>query len=113
MRIGKLLEDIDILAAIISFSHATTADNKDKLQIVTASLDRIDMLHPVDPQKDIKLCGMVTYVGKSSMEVSLEMWSLNTTSPPKGEEKDGFEGASVETDGTLVLKAKFIMVECY
>ena len=104
------MEDIDILAAITAFSHATTESNKDKLQIVTASVDRIDMLQPIQSDKDIKMCGMVTYVGKSSMEASLELWSLNVAAPPIGEEKDGIAGASIPTDGTLILKAKFIMV---
>jgi acyl-coenzyme A thioesterase 9 len=107
VRIGKVLEDIDALAAMIGFAHASTPQ-KD-IQVVTASLDRIDLLKPIPADKDIKLSGFVTYVGTSSMEVSIRLESTEEA-PAPGEEGMGYEASLRYPEADLLLKAKFIMV---
>ena len=65
------MEDLDALAGAISYKH--TDDGKpdsSPLTIVTASVDRIDLLKPLGVC-DLRLSGHVTYVGYSSMESKL------------------------------------------
>ena len=69
----KILEDLDATAGNIAHSHADDNNPGTRpLNIVTASVDRIDLLDKMSPDRDMVLRGGVTYVGKSSMEV----WSL-------------------------------------
>lgn len=70
IRVGKLLEDLDVLAASIAYIHCDDLD----LTIVTAAIDRIDLLLPIDATlSDVRLRGSVTYVGKSSIEVTISV----------------------------------------
>jgi len=46
--------------------------------VVTASVDRLDMLAPLHPVRDIRLSGQVIYTGKSSMEVAVKMEALGS-----------------------------------
>jgi acyl-coenzyme A thioesterase 9 len=107
VRIGKVLEDIDALAAMIGFAHASTPGKE--IQVVTASLDRIDLLRPIPTNMDIKLSGFVTFVGNSSMEVSIRLETVENA-PLIGEETMGYEASFKLDQGELLLKAKFIMV---
>ncbi|KAK5580236.1 hypothetical protein RB653_000251 [Dictyostelium firmibasis] len=77
LRIGRLLEDLDALAGTVSFKHAENDEDTFKKTIVTASVDRISLLQPLIPDRDIKMEGVVTYVGKSSMEVMIKLSSKN------------------------------------
>lgn len=67
VRIGKILEDLDALAGAISYKHMDTFVNSAPLTVVTASVDRMELLMP-NTVEDFKLSGHVAYVGKSSME---------------------------------------------
>lgn len=70
IRVGKLLEDLDVLAASIAYLHCDDLD----LTIVTAAVDRIDLVLPIDTiVSDVRLRGSVTYVGRSSIEVTLSV----------------------------------------
>ena len=40
---------------------------------VTASIDEIDFFHPIEADVDCVFSGYVTYVGKSSMEVQIDV----------------------------------------
>ncbi|EGO02868.1 hypothetical protein SERLA73DRAFT_176304 [Serpula lacrymans var. lacrymans S7.3] len=62
--------------------------------IVTASVDRLDMLAPLHPVRDLRLSGQVIYTGKSSMEVAVKMEAL---------------GADMTDERTLLL-GRFSMV---
>ncbi|KYQ88581.1 hypothetical protein DLAC_11315 [Tieghemostelium lacteum] len=75
LRVGRFLEDLDALAATVSYKHAEGGNRK--LTLVTASVDRIKLLKPLLPNRDIKMQGMTTYVGKSSMEVMIKVRSKN------------------------------------
>ncbi|EGC37289.1 hypothetical protein DICPUDRAFT_30493 [Dictyostelium purpureum] len=79
LRVGRLLEDLDALAGTVSFKHSENDEDNFKKTIVTASVDRIKLLQPLIPDRDIKMEGVVTYVGKSSMEIMIKLRSKNNT----------------------------------
>lgn len=63
-----LMLDID-RSASIAYKHCHDGRRGYlPLTIVTASVDRMDLLNPLRPDLDLKLHGHVTYVGRSSME---------------------------------------------
>ncbi|KAJ7620586.1 Thioesterase/thiol ester dehydrase-isomerase [Mycena polygramma] len=83
IRTGKLMEHLDSLAGSISYKHMlgpgvhTLGKIEDRgFYIVTASVDRLDMLCPLDPSRDLRLSGQVIYTGKSSMEVAVKMETI-------------------------------------
>lgn len=59
---GKLMEYIDDVAAISAMRHA-------RKNIVTASTDSVDFLHPIYEGNSVCLESFVTYTGRTSMEV--------------------------------------------
>ncbi|KAI8904755.1 HotDog domain-containing protein [Gorgonomyces haynaldii] len=111
VRFGKILEDLDALAAFVSFLHADKGDDKVPT-VVTASVDRIEILESIPTDIDVQLSGHVTYVGQSSMEVSLQMMTCPEGSPPEEEEGYGMEAFDKPRPkgGKTILNAKFIMV---
>ncbi|CAM2070300.1 hypothetical protein SCOR_33315 [Sulfidibacter corallicola] len=90
LRFGMLMEEMDSAAGVIAYDH-TDGFDKD-LTIVTAACDRIDLLCPLQSDRDLRILGQVNFVGRSSMEVGLRMESKT----PNGWE--------------LVSRAYFIMV---
>ncbi|KAJ7656679.1 Thioesterase/thiol ester dehydrase-isomerase [Mycena rosella] len=77
------LQHLDSLAGSISYKHmlGPGVSNLGKIEdrgfyIVTASVDRLDMLSPLDPSRDLRLSGQVIYTGKSSMEVAVKMETI-------------------------------------
>ncbi|PPQ69355.1 hypothetical protein CVT25_004747 [Psilocybe cyanescens] len=85
IRTGKLMEHLDSLAGSIAYKHMLGPSVK-KIQgsgfyIVTASVDRLDMLSPLDPTRDLRLSGQVIYTGHSSMEVAVKMESTGKGLP--------------------------------
>jgi len=93
-----LMEHLDSLAGGIAYKHVLGpgVESLSKTQgfyIVTASVDRLDMLAPLYPVRDMRLSGQVIHTGKSSMEVAVRMEAL---------EKDGGE----ET----IMLGRFFMV---
>jgi acyl-coenzyme A thioesterase 9 len=75
-RIGKVLEDLDALAAAIAFMHCDYCDGG--LTLVTASVDTIHIdptrrLITSSPPPNLRLRGMPTYAGFSSLEVQLDI----------------------------------------
>ncbi|XP_049605920.1 acyl-coenzyme A thioesterase 9, mitochondrial isoform X2 [Syngnathus scovelli] len=75
VRFGRILEDLDSLAVLISYSHTyNPALKRSPLSIVTALVDKIDMRQQVIyPDCDIKFTGHVTWVGKTSIEAKMHM----------------------------------------
>jgi acyl-coenzyme A thioesterase 9 len=97
VRIGRLLEDMDVFAVHLVFKHVlnpkqvcfalhcTYVDMMTALQgpgqaspfsIVTALVDQIDFTGKLRADCDIRMSGHVTWVGKSSAESSLELEQL-------------------------------------
>ncbi|KAL8588439.1 hypothetical protein ACOMHN_024541 [Nucella lapillus] len=74
-RFGRLMEDLDIFAAVIGYTHnqdPSKSDFKSPLLLATAAVDRID-LHDfhISPFEDVKMRGHMTWVGKSAMEITM------------------------------------------
>lgn len=47
----------------------------------TARCNRLDMLAPLDPTRDLRLSGQVIYTGRSSMEVAVKMETIGMGLP--------------------------------
>lgn len=74
VRIGRLMEDMDIFAVIVAEKHILIPNHPEDVPnpqtLVTALVDRIDFteFNP-SPWADIKISGHVSWVGTSSIEV--------------------------------------------
>lgn len=123
IRFGKILEDLDVFAATCAYMHCGTSTAKgEKLTIVTAAVDRIDVHMRLDEPVNLRMKGMVTFVGKSSMEVTILVESSKTVtgSDPSKVEQDVIVSQILETEKNdqsdnagpwkLAALAKFIMV---
>jgi len=67
---GALLAKIDLCAYACSSKYAGTL-------AVTASFDRVDFHEPIEVGELVTLEGTITFVGRSSMEVTIEVYSDN------------------------------------
>lgn len=65
---GKVMHLVDIAAAIAAFRHC-------RHNVVTASVDRVDFLHPVKVGDLIILWASVNYAARTSMEVGVKVHS--------------------------------------
>lgn len=96
VRIGKLLEDLDALAGTISVKHCSDEDSTTRpLILVTASVDKIVLKKPISVNIDLTIVGSVIWVGRSSIEIQLEV----TQSKQEDSDSD-----------TVVLTANFTFV---
>src|ERR1700761_1452905 len=68
--------DLDALSGVIAYKH-TGPD----VTTVTAAFDRITIINPLKEICDLQLSGQVTHVGRSSMEISLQV----AKAPKEGE----------------------------
>ncbi|ELT98028.1 hypothetical protein CAPTEDRAFT_123067 [Capitella teleta] len=78
VRYGRIMEDLDTMAVWISFSHNRTngaeREYRSPLSFVTAMVDSIDIMpEALIPSQDITICGHVTWVGSTSVEVSMHV----------------------------------------
>ncbi|KAB5515776.1 hypothetical protein DKX38_026424 [Salix brachista] len=74
IRMGKVVEDLDALAGTISYKHCCNDDGSTRpLLLVTASVDRIVLKKPILVDADLTIDGAVTWVGRSSMEIQMEV----------------------------------------
>ncbi|MCP3738250.1 acyl-CoA thioesterase [Rossellomorea sp. BNER] len=67
---GKLMAYIDDVASIAATKHARNI-------VVTASTDSVDFLQPIKEGDAVTLEAMVTYTGRSSIEVCVKVTSEN------------------------------------
>ncbi|KAI0656279.1 Thioesterase/thiol ester dehydrase-isomerase [Cubamyces menziesii] len=87
IRTGLLMEHLDSLAGSIAYKHMLGPDvsslpKNAGFYMVTASVDRLDMLAPLYPVRDMRLSGQVIHTGRSSLEIAVRMEAI---------EKDGKE----------------------
>ncbi|KAF9040128.1 HotDog domain-containing protein [Panaeolus papilionaceus] len=82
------MEHLDSLAGSIAYKHMLgpgthTLGRIDErgFYIVTASVDRLDMLAPLSSTRDLRLSGQVIYTGRSSMEVAVKMEAFGDNKP--------------------------------
>eukprot|EP01036_Dinobryon_divergens_P029430 gene29429-38524_t len=85
--IGKLLEDLDALAGSIAFSHCGHPESTaaSRLSLVTASVDKIIQSKSISVDRDIMVVGQVAYIGKSSLDIVIEVHNnenLGGVEPP-------------------------------
>ncbi|MCL7051148.1 hypothetical protein MKW94_020392 [Papaver nudicaule] len=81
VRIGKLLEDLDALAGTISVKHCSDENIMSRpLLLVTASVDKMVLRKSLNVDADLRMAGAVTWVGRSSIEIQLEV----SQPPPDG-----------------------------
>lgn len=67
---GELLAKIDLCAYAASAKHSGTV-------CVTASFDQVDFHEPIEVGELVTLTGRVTFVGRSSMEIMVEVYAEN------------------------------------
>ena len=76
---GKLLEDLDALAGNVAFMHCDDNDPETRpLSLVTASVDRIRQTNRISASDDIVLVGQVAWVGRSSLDILMEIHRVPT-----------------------------------
>lgn len=79
LRVGQIFQDLDALAGKIAYKHCSPAEP----MIVTASVDRVCMLKRIDEihKYNLMLSGSVTWVGRSSMEISIKASAIQDGFP--------------------------------
>ena len=65
---GRLMHFIDVAGAMAAQRHSNRA-------VVTASIDSVDFRHPVKQGRAVILRAKVTWVGRTSMEVRVDVFS--------------------------------------
>ncbi|CAL9235005.1 unnamed protein product [Arabidopsis halleri] len=98
IRTGKLVEDLDALAGTISFKHCGGDSSARSMILVTASVDRIIMKRPIRVDVDLSIVGAVTWVGRSSMEMQLQVLQS------QGINANSAESVSLEANFTFVAR---------
>lgn len=80
VRFGRLLEDLDTMAVHISYLHNKSQNivlngrEVSPIVIVTALVDRIEVKDTaIHVDKNIKLSGFTSWVGKSSSEITMKL----------------------------------------
>ncbi|CAM0952451.1 unnamed protein product [Alopecurus aequalis] len=97
VRIGKLLEDLDALAGTIAVKHCSDEDSTTRpLLLVTASVDKMVLMKPIRVDTDLKIAGAVTYVGRSSIDIQIEVTQVD-------------QGSDMQSD-PIALTANFTFV---
>lgn len=97
IRFGRIMEDLDTMAVLVGYSHNRDPmkgpEQKSSIAIVTALVDSIKIkAKAIREDRDVIIRGHTTWVGTSSMEISLSV--------------------EQENNGTMesILTAKFLMV---
>ncbi|VDP08431.1 unnamed protein product, partial [Soboliphyme baturini] len=100
VRFGKILENMDTFAVWLAYRHCQKGENMGKtpchppMIIVTACVDRIALhSHAIMLNRDVLVEGRVTWVGRSSMEVIMDLLQKDDNGEP-----------------ALTMRAKFVMV---
>uniref|UniRef100_A0A7N0UH48 HotDog ACOT-type domain-containing protein n=1 Tax=Kalanchoe fedtschenkoi TaxID=63787 RepID=A0A7N0UH48_KALFE len=99
IRMGKVVEDLDALAGTISFKHCCNEDRTTRpLLLVTASVDKIVLKKPISVDCDLSISGSVTWVGRSSMEIQLEVTQSTE------ENQDSLDSVALVANFTFVAR---------
>lgn len=64
---GLLMQWIDVVAAVVARRHSDR-------EVLTAAVDHLSFLKPANLNDIVTLCGRVTYVGTTSMEICVESY---------------------------------------
>ncbi|MBI2666687.1 hypothetical protein HYX13_03690 [Candidatus Woesearchaeota archaeon] len=66
VRFGQVLEDLDLITARIAWQYAEGP-------VVTAALEQLDFVHPINMEKNLLCKAALNMVGKSSLEVGVRL----------------------------------------
>uniref|UniRef100_A0ACD5XZS6 Uncharacterized protein n=1 Tax=Avena sativa TaxID=4498 RepID=A0ACD5XZS6_AVESA len=89
VRIGKMLEDLDALAGTIAVKHCSDEDSTTRpLLLVTASVDKMVLMKPIRLDTDVRIAGAVTYVGRSSIDIQIEVTQVDQDSVGSDRQSD-------------------------
>ncbi|CAJ0744956.1 12043_t:CDS:10 [Entrophospora sp. SA101] len=111
IRLGKIFENLDLLAGASAYKHCEIdKSNLAPFLIVTASVDRLDLLIKHLKINDLRLIGHVTYVGYSSMEVLIKMESLKDGVMQKIETNPEYIFNENQDKLEMIMIARFTMV---
>jgi hypothetical protein len=80
-RLGALFMDLDALSGVVAYKHTG-----EHVTTVTGAFDRISLTNRMDKVCDLELSGQVTHVGRSSMEISLQVKKLGEPVSKPGED---------------------------
>jgi acyl-CoA hydrolase len=69
---GRVMHWIDLIAAVVAYRHS-------RRPVVTASMERLEFMSPIRLGQIAILQAAVNYVGKTSMEVGVEVYAENPT----------------------------------
>ncbi len=93
---GKLMHLVDVAGAMAAQRHSNRI-------VVTAAIDSVDFKHPIKAGEIVILKAKVTWVGRTSMEVAVEVFSENfMTGERKLTNKAYITFVAVDTDGKPV-----------
>ena len=97
IRVGRLLEDMDIFSVHLVYKHVQNPLRPADMvvspwMIVTGLVDQIDFTGVLRPDCDIRISGHVTWVGQSSAETTLHL-------------EQAFDGSWVK-----ITEAKFVLI---
>lgn len=93
---GKLMHLVDIAGAMAAQKHSNRI-------VVTAAIDGVEFRHPVKAGEIVTLKAKVTWVGRTSMEVVVEVYSENfLTGERKFTNKAYLTFVAVDADGKPV-----------
>ena len=67
---GRVMHWIDMVGAIVAFRHS-------RCPVVTASMERLDFRFPIQIGQIVQLNGCLHYVGRTSMQVGVEIYAEN------------------------------------
>jgi acyl-coenzyme A thioesterase 9 len=79
IRVGRILELMDYIATNVAYRYCTPDKEKDlgmdklNFSIMSAAIDSIEFYYPISIEIDCELSGYVSFVGKSSMEVHIDV----------------------------------------
>jgi acyl-coenzyme A thioesterase 9 len=58
--------------------HCSDEDSTTRpLLVVTASVDKMELKKPIRVDTDLKIAGVVTYVGRSSIDIQIEVTQVD------------------------------------
>lgn len=83
--IGKIFEDLDALAGNIVRTHVANGSSSLRpLSLVTASVDKITKSKSIPTTDDLVMTGQVAWVGRSSLDVVIELHRTASIDSPDG-----------------------------
>ncbi len=82
MRIGRMFEVMDSVAGMVTYEHCSSSYEHrledQEIVCVTGSVESLHLFEAVDVEKDLTVEGYLNHVGRTSMEVSINVLQDNT-----------------------------------